>query len=130
MLKLVSTEENPSTEDSFTRFWQLWPKRVAKAEAQKAWKKLGWEDKARALSALPDHISVWAERGDAQFIPYPASWLNGRRFEDELNVALEIKPCHWAGCKKNGTNIRGPAHYCDAHIMAIKRGETPVGGSR
>ena len=117
--------ERPLT--SFEQFWQIWPKRVAKADAEKAWHKLSFEQRSKALAALPSHISVWAERGDTQFIPYPATWIRGQRWEDEFSIALEIKPCRWPACKKNGTNIRGDAHYCDPHFAAIKRGETPVG---
>jgi hypothetical protein len=125
MGEVVRIDKEEVVLSSFERFWQIWPKRVAKADAEKAWTKLSWEDKARALAVLPDHISVWAERGDPQFIPYPASWIRGRRFEDELDIALEIKPCKWPGCKKNGSNVKGTAQYCDHHLLALKRGETP-----
>jgi hypothetical protein len=125
MGEVVRIDKEEVVLSSFERFWQIWPKRVAKADAEKAWTKLSWEDKARALAVLPDHISIWAERGDPQFIPYPASWIRGRRFEDELDIALEIKPCKWTGCKKNGSNVRGTGQYCDQHILALKRGETP-----
>jgi hypothetical protein len=125
MLKIVTSEENPSTEGSFDTFWKIYPRKVAKVEAEKSWKKLRYEDKARAISSLPNHIAEWADRGDPRFVPHASTWLNQRRFEDELEIALEIKPCKWPGCKKHGTNVKGTAQYCDHHLMALKRGETP-----
>lgn len=65
----------------FGIFWAVYPKRVAKKDAEKAWKKLTSEQKVRAMDALPKHIEHWA---DSEFIPYPATWLNGERWEDEL----------------------------------------------
>lgn len=72
--------------DGFAAFWEEYPKKVAKPKALAAWKKQK-PDLAACLSALsvaktsPD----WMKNG-GQFIPYPATWLNGRRFEDEQAV--------------------------------------------
>jgi hypothetical protein len=35
------------------------------------------------MENLPKHIERWS---DPDFIPYPASWLNGCRWEDELET--------------------------------------------
>lgn len=65
----------------FGIFWAHYPKRVAKKDAEKAWKKLTSEQKQKAMEALPKHVEFWAE---SEFIPHPATWLNGERWEDEL----------------------------------------------
>ena len=70
----------------FDRFWGAYPRKVSKADARKAFAKLNpdaalVEDMLRALDwqkRLPDWTK---DRG--QFIPYPATWLNARRWEDE-----------------------------------------------
>lgn len=69
----------------FDEFWKTYPKKVAKPAAIKAWAKLNPNDetfrkilesvKARSTSA------DWIKNG-GQFIPYPAAYLNGRRWED------------------------------------------------
>lgn len=67
----------------FLEFWLLYPKRLQKQAALKAWlaQKPGL---ALVLSALEWQVHQPAWTKDAgQFIPYPASWLNGRRWEDE-----------------------------------------------
>lgn len=73
---------------TFDQFYAQYPKKVARKDAQKAWARLSEEEKAKALQALPAHIRYWDIRGtEKQYIPYPASWLNGARFEDELDLA-------------------------------------------
>jgi hypothetical protein len=72
----------PTQPDGFAEFWSAYPKKVAKGDAEKAWKKHK-PDIAACLAALaiaktsPD----WTKDG-GQFIPYPATWLNGKRWED------------------------------------------------
>lgn len=69
---------------AFDRFWIAYPKKVAKGDALKAWKALSPDDALTEaiLAALAG--AKWPE--DRQFIPYPASWLRDRRWEDEKPV--------------------------------------------
>lgn len=72
----------------FGQFWQHYPKKVAKADALKAWGKLTAGDEQAAIEALPAHLEHW--RGtDKQFIPHAATWIRGRRWEDELPTRAE-----------------------------------------
>lgn len=72
----------------FGIFWAHYPRRVAKKDAQKAWNKLTAAQKRAAMEALPAHIKSW---DDPTFIPYPASWLNGERWEDEIQEKPKAK---------------------------------------
>jgi len=73
--------------DDFQDFWMMYPKKSAKIAAQKAWKKLNpsRELVIKIFSALAKAkvCSNWKKDG-GQYIPLPASWLNGQRWEDEL----------------------------------------------
>ena len=81
--------------DLFDRFWKLYPNKKNKANARKAWAKLKVTDHlfdqiAAGLArycASPD----WVKDG-GQFIPHPTTWLNGKRWEDE--VALPTVNAH------------------------------------
>lgn len=66
----------------FEKFWEKYPRKAAKQDAVKAWGKLKADEALleTILAALDRQIPLW---DDPQFIPYPASWLNGRRWEDE-----------------------------------------------
>jgi hypothetical protein len=61
----------------------LYPKKVAKQEAQRAYKKSLKETNHEALIAgLRKYVE--ANRGkDAQYIANAATWLNGKRWHDE-----------------------------------------------
>ena len=69
----------------FDQFWSLYPRRVAKKDAFKAWSKLTEEQKKKALEEIPKHSKCWcAECRQPHYIPLAATWINGWRFEDEL----------------------------------------------
>ena len=73
------------SDQMFERFWQAYPRKVSKSAAQKAFCKL------KVTQTLLDKMLVCLESAkqtrqwqDPQYIPYPDTWLNGRRWEDEL----------------------------------------------
>ena len=66
----------------FERFWIAYPRKVAKQEALKAWRKIAptAEQVDRMLGALELAKQRWS---DPQYIPHPATWLRGERWTDE-----------------------------------------------
>ena len=82
---------------TFDTFWKLYPRRTARIDAEKAWRKLSADDHAAIMAALPQHMrsQQWVRDG-GQYVPYPASFLNKRRWEDEL-MAAPAQPFHIAG---------------------------------
>lgn len=69
-------------QDRFAEFWQAYPRKVAKPAAEKAWRKVAGEaDAILAGLKRASGCEQWAKDG-GQFIPHPATWLNGRRWED------------------------------------------------
>jgi hypothetical protein len=77
------TIKEPSIEtskDDFEKFWNLYPKKVAKADAQKAWNKAL---KRKTADELLELAKVYSEGKlpDMTYIPYPASWLNKELYE-------------------------------------------------
>lgn len=77
----------PTGDALFPKFWKLYPNKKGKAAAEKAWAKLKVNDELFALIAqgLAKQCvtSAWMKDG-GQFIPHPATWLNGKRWEDEV----------------------------------------------
>jgi len=62
---------------------------VGKGEAEKVWKRLkpGGELLTQMLAAISAaRRSVQWQRENGRYIPNPATWLNQRRWEDELTV--------------------------------------------
>lgn len=76
----------PDIETRFERFWKAYPKKKAKGDALKAFSKLKADDQLLEiiLSALgrQKQSKDWLKE-EGKYIPYPATWLSGRRWEDE-----------------------------------------------
>ena len=73
--------------DGFALFWQEYPRKAAKAAALKAWKKLNPSPELveRIIAHVRDHKRSpdWLKDG-GQFVPHPATFLNGQRWEDDI----------------------------------------------
>ena len=78
---IKSTSASPS---GFAEFWNEYPKRVGKGDAERAWKKLK-PDLPTVLKAIQAQrgSEQWLRDG-GQYIPHPATWLNRKGWEDEV----------------------------------------------
>ncbi len=74
----------------FNAFWDAYPKKRGKGNAVKAWNNVvtGKEVIYEIMEALESarKCKDWS-RDKGQFIPYPATWLNGRRWQDDYSDA-------------------------------------------
>lgn len=80
----------------FARFWAVYPRRVARAAALKAWHQLGIEadpalqDLMLAALERQKGLPQWT-RDSGQYVPHPSTWLRQRRWEDDLEVGVVTK---------------------------------------
>ena len=80
---IIRTIREPSLETSsygFDTFWNLYPKKVAKADALKAWNKATKKKTVDELISLTKAYSE-SKLPEMTFIPYPASWLNKELYD-------------------------------------------------
>lgn len=85
----INTPKVPSGDDpQFQAFWAAYPAKKAKQNAIRAWKKIGVTAElfGTIMQALEQakRSPQWTRDG-GRYIPHPATWLNGRRWEDELD---------------------------------------------
>lgn len=77
-----------NTDLGFASFWVAFPNKKAKQDAFKAWSKLKPCDALQASILKAIEIQSqgedWRKEG-GRFIPHPATWLNGRRWEDSVS---------------------------------------------
>lgn len=77
----------------FEDFYKAYPKRRNRAAAERAFKKLNPSPElyGQMMEALDWQTKQpeWL-KNNGQFIPLPASWLNGRRWDDERPTAADI----------------------------------------
>jgi len=83
----------------FDQVWTIYPRKVGKEAARKAWGKLNGSrpDIQTLLTALANQLPVW-KAGEPRFIPHLSTWLNGQRWKDEVIVSesLEARLQRWA----------------------------------
>ena len=97
----------------FDDFWAVYPRKVAKQDAKKAW------DKLKPSEELTEEIihgvlrlstsDQWTREG-GMFIPHPATFLNGQRWNDELpqrrNGSIFLEVANEMGANQvDGTGI-------------------------
>ena len=73
--------------EMFEEFWSLYPRKIAKAVARKAFARLSEQQQLDACKAIDDHLAYWkAKETELEFVPHASSWLNGERYEDEIII--------------------------------------------
>lgn len=91
-LEQHSSEQHPTEEheeltpDPFDEFWKAYPRKVGKGQARKAWTTATKKTDPHLLVKASVAFRQWceSEQTEPQFIPHPATWLNGERWLDEL----------------------------------------------
>ena len=77
---------NQIIDAEFVDWWALYPRKVAKGQAERAYRtaRKNGASQADLLEGIAAHAAAWARRKtETQFMPYPATWLNGKRWLDD-----------------------------------------------
>ena len=112
----------------FAIFWEAYPKKVGRPAAKKA-----WLSKVKVDDRYPEVIAgleMWKQSEqwqDAQFIPYPATFLNQQRWQDQVpknggtkndqRIARTVAAFSAVATKYgvslsgNGAEVAGPAKF-------------------
>jgi hypothetical protein len=78
--------------DSFDQFWRVYPRREAKRDGLKAWRQLNPDPAlaAKIILAVAARVSGdWSDR-EQKHLPLPATYIRGRRWEDEVPVGTGV----------------------------------------
>jgi len=85
-------KDNGEQEERFKIFYSAYPKKKGKVAAIKAWSKILPDETLlqTMLCAIEKQkrSHSWIKEG-GEYVPHPATWLNGRRWEDESVEILE-----------------------------------------
>jgi len=83
--------------DRFAEFYAAYPVKKGKEDAVRAWAKLSESDRERAIADVPIRSQTDRQWLDG-FAPHPATYLNGKRWTDDIEVS-------------RGTNAAIPAKH-------------------
>lgn len=124
--KSVRAARAAQASPNFIAFWQLYPKKRNKPQALKAWTAInnGCGAEADPLCvhsimaglARSKRCADWL-RDDGRFVPYPASWLNARGWEDDIAQpadgahAVPLLPPEPLHVQCSGRNVMGGVQY-------------------
>ena len=77
----------------FESFWEIYPKHQDKKKAKQKFLKLCKDEKKyqEIMQGLRNVLPVWAKK-DTKYIPMPTTWLNGERWNDEVDLHMEELP--------------------------------------
>ena len=82
-----SQGEEAKSDDRFDAFWTVYPKKVGKGDARKAFEKIrpSKDLTGRMVAAVmkQSQSEQW-KRDHGRYIPNPSTWLNQQRWEDEV----------------------------------------------
>ena len=81
------TNNQSNTIGDFDVFWNQYPNKTAKQAAVKAWSKL--KPNESLFNLIIDALEKQKPHFKVGFIPHPATWLNGRRWEDAIPTQVE-----------------------------------------
>jgi DNA-binding transcriptional ArsR family regulator len=82
-----------TADNRFDEFWTAYPRKEGKGHARKAYDaalKRGVTADA-LITAAHTHTTHWqADKTAKRYIPHPATWLNGERYDDELPATTSL----------------------------------------
>ncbi|MEE9223021.1 MAG: YdaU family protein [Nitrosomonadaceae bacterium] len=87
--KQIPPKSPKGDHNRFDEFYLAYPRKAARAQALKTWNKLKLDDDLinRILQDIPIRIkSGEFDVNDKTHIPHPSTYLNGRRWEDEITT--------------------------------------------
>jgi hypothetical protein len=108
--KKVHVSPDGETPADFLEFWGLYPRKEAKKDALKAWRQVHPEN--GTLEAILANVGTrkqsddWMKDG-GRYVPLPASYLRGQRWEDQAVVSRGVSSAPLSAKELNAAK----AHY-------------------
>ena len=104
----IEEKRRESYTPEFDEFWNTTNRKGSKHKASQSWEKMTEAEASTAHEAYPKHKAMWeTEETARKFQPDVVTWLNQKRWENELNVAIVKTVC--------------------AHVKANKKRDVPGG---
>ena len=77
---------------SFESFWNLYNKKVNAKDCESKWNKLKDGERQKIIDTLPNFLNSVV---DKQFLPYPVTYLNQKRWNDEVIINPNVNKKHY-----------------------------------
>lgn len=82
------SKDNNIYRTNFEIFYNSYPRKIGKENAYKVWVRLAplEELSKKIISSVAEHLKTEQWQEDVRFIPHPATYLNQKRWEDEIKI--------------------------------------------
>ena len=91
--KIEKLQASGDSDAMFEEFWALYKRKDNKAKAKTTWKRLSKKDKDAIMSTVKLFVLA---HPDVKYRPMAVTYLNGRRWEDELPNVKQLPEPSWA----------------------------------
>lgn len=93
--KRVSAQNGAGASDGFDQFWSVYPRKVGKKDAVKVWNQIKPDNDL--VNQIIQGVERWTRsdqwtKDDGRFIPYPATFLRGDRWNEYDRAAVIPTP--------------------------------------
>jgi uncharacterized protein YdaU (DUF1376 family) len=110
--------QKPAAEpEGFDEFYAAYPKHVGRRTAAKTWGKLkpSPELRARIMADVESRAATWDwQKQGGQFVPHPATYLNGKRWEDDLpNASANSATTHATASLAQASTVNPTLEFGD-----------------
>lgn len=75
---------------AFDVFWDSYGKKVGKPKAVSLWEKLTDQERSLVIERIPSYLKTLNPEDNGKFQAHPATYLNGRRWEDEFASSASV----------------------------------------
>lgn len=99
----------------FDIFWNAYQKKIDRPKCEKKWKNLTLAEQTAIMEYIPKYLATIK---DKQFQRHPATFLNNRSWENEIDNAPKYKP-NEVKYKPNGMRIYDPMNIASWSDMKI-----------
>jgi len=87
-----SIRDNKAYTEAFEILWQSYGKRGNKQTSRKAFLRLSDKDKRAMIQRIPEYVTAHQNANKMEFLPHLSTFINQRRWEDELPYQDKINP--------------------------------------
>lgn len=85
--------EQQQFESAFDRWYAIYPKKQARAVAEKSWQKMRLDSIATTIILkTKDFVESYRAQNKLEYLPMPSTFLNQRRWEDQLQKPTTNQP--------------------------------------
>jgi DNA-binding Lrp family transcriptional regulator len=98
-------------DDSFNEFYSAYPKKAGKEPALKSWKKIKPALYETIIADVKNRAANHIGWQDKQYVPNPATYLNQKRWEDEINPIRRLQTNNVHPITQNRRPFMEGAHF-------------------